>query len=649
MAINISVDDVAEVGATVNREMFGGNFLATRDFINARPEASQFYQAASALGITALRYPGGNITENDLDISNPDGIGLNGIEFVPMTKFFEMCESIEASVVIVVPTERYLSESFDQKGNRHENVNVFEVANYIRHAMKLAEEHGVKIDSFEIGNEWWGKMSATEYGRVASRLASVVQATINKSGSEVQGKKLDPEILIQVGHLANADQETHDIFNQFDRSFEQNAVDGIVTHRYLNGDFDKIMSPGVLRPYYGQFDVWDQLANQSGVMTGLSRNVTEWNIVGDSIYETGLKSASALIRMFEEMCASGVNAASIWAINQNNNQNLTGSTGLPGSVFTGLSANGAAFELMANSITGMKLLTFNSTSSFDPPVSISAWGRDNETVVFCSDRSGDRVEINFNVNDWSADARMVQVEILGVARGMDSTDPNAIPELMILQSFGNGPLNRLKFSLDPWETAKITILDYGTGMNIDLISVDTKVKTFGGTLYGTIFDDNISLSSGDDRCEAGRGNDTVLGGAGNDTLRGGYGQDFIAGSHGSDLLNGGAGNDTLYGGGFDTIYGSRGDDKIFLSKGSAKAFGGSGQDSFTLSNDCWKAIIADFDENQDVLIFNTDASRPSDIDITEAKNGIILSWGDGSVILRGVSAENILPSDWIFL
>lgn len=648
MTIEISVTNVSGTGSLANSEMFGGNFLATRDFINPRPEESQFYKAVETLGVTTLRYPGGSITENDLDLSNPNGAGLNGAELVPMDDFFTMCESLGASAVIVIPTERYLSEHVDANGNRYEAVDAREVSEFIRNALRLAEEHGVEINSFEVGNEWWGRMSATEYGRVASRLAVILQGTINQSDSEVQGNRLDPEILIQVGHLANADQETKDIFSQFDGLLEQAAVDGLVTHRYLHGEFDDILSPGVHRPYYGQFDYWDSLASAHDAMQGLSRNVTEWNIVGDSRYESGLRSSSALIKMFEELCASRVDSASIWAINQNNNQNLTLSSGLPGTSFSGLSLNGAAFELLANSVVDRELLKVDAGYGAEHAVSVSAWGGDDERIIFLSDRSGRGDDIKLDVKAWSSDAQLVQVEILGVADGQDRTDPNATPSVVVSQWISISSLKWVNFHLDAWETAKVTILDRGAGLNVDMIFVDTAVYTSKGVFLGTPFGDSIAMSFGDDKCEAGSGNDTLFGRDGNDRLLGGYGNDLIVGNNGIDLLSGGSGSDTIRANDNDTAYGSSGDDFLFISNGNPKAFGGGGADTFIVCEGALDAIITDYNAEQDHIRFDTEAERVSDLSIQTVSRGIRISGDDWSVILRGASLDDINPSDWLF-
>ena len=48
---------------------FGGNFLAVNDRLG---EAGTFDEAAQVLGLSALRYPGGALTEQNLGILTPD-------------------------------------------------------------------------------------------------------------------------------------------------------------------------------------------------------------------------------------------------------------------------------------------------------------------------------------------------------------------------------------------------------------------------------------------------------------------------------------------------------------------------------------------------------------------------------------------------
>lgn len=66
-------------------------------------------------------------------------------------------------------------------------------------------------------------------------------------------------------------------------------------------------------------------------------------------------------------------------------------------------------------------------------------------------------------------------------------------------------------------------------------------------IYGSAFNDVLSVADGDDNIQAFGGNDTVNGNAGNDELRGGDGNDSLTGGIGRDTVAGGSGADSLFG------------------------------------------------------------------------------------------------------
>jgi trimeric autotransporter adhesin len=92
--------------------------------------------------------------------------------------------------------------------------------------------------------------------------------------------------------------------------------------------------------------------------------------------------------------------------------------------------------------------------------------------------------------------------------------------------------------------------------NSPILSDDyaTIVGTIGNdVINGTAGDDNIQGLGGNDIINGLEGNDVIDGGAGNDVINGLVGNDVIDGGTGDDRINGGEGNDTLIGGtGTDT-------------------------------------------------------------------------------------------------
>jgi Ca2+-binding RTX toxin-like protein len=101
------------------------------------------------------------------------------------------------------------------------------------------------------------------------------------------------------------------------------------------------------------------------------------------------------------------------------------------------------------------------------------------------------------------------------------------------------------------------------------------------------------------------GDDLIIGSSGNDTLDGGRGDDILVGGPGSDQLIGGVGNDFLDGSkGANTLLGGLGDDHLIVHVGDT-AIGGPGVDGFDFSvlpGDHGFAVV-DFNAEEDFYGF----------------------------------------------
>lgn len=83
------------------------------------------------------------------------------------------------------------------------------------------------------------------------------------------------------------------------------------------------------------------------------------------------------------------------------------------------------------------------------------------------------------------------------------------------------------------------------------------------TITGTVGNDDLMGTLGDDVIFGGDGNDRITGLGGNDTICGGNGDDEIYGVDGNDALYGDAGNDKISGGnGNDSLFGGAGNDRL---------------------------------------------------------------------------------------
>lgn len=176
----------------------------------------------------------------------------------------------------------------------------------------------------------------------------------------------------------------------------------------------------------------------------------------------------------------------------------------------------------------------------------------------------------------------------------------ASPSVSLAVNLGDGNDELNVTSLDPAQTAPVTINGKGGNDNINAslltVGVDLEGGTGADTIVGGTAADTINGGAGADSIDGGGGADllsghgdgtaddnaadTIVGGAGNDTLQGEGGADSLLGGDGNDSILGGAGNDTALGGiGNDRIDGQDGDDQLFGEADNDTIQGGTGNDS----------------------------------------------------------------------
>jgi len=144
------------------------------------------------------------------------------------------------------------------------------------------------------------------------------------------------------------------------------------------------------------------------------------------------------------------------------------------------------------------------------------------------------------------------------------------------------------------------------GSKVSVAMKDSFLETGAGNdvvvVEGQIINSKIDAGSGDDQVTLfGNGNATVNGGAGDDAISGGDGNDVLLGGIGNDALIGNAGNDSLNGG--------AGDDLIDGGTGNDALLGGEGADTFVLNSGEGHAVVRDFQQGADRIIF----SDPTDV------------------------------------
>lgn len=138
------------------------------------------------------------------------------------------------------------------------------------------------------------------------------------------------------------------------------------------------------------------------------------------------------------------------------------------------------------------------------------------------------------------------------------------------------------------------------------------------------------------------------GGAGDDKLVGGAGADTLAGAAGNDTLNGLAQNDRLSGdAGRDVLFGRNGADVLDGGTGRDTLWGGNGADIFVFQQGDGIDVVRDFQNGQDRMRVEGVGSFGA-LDFSAGVGGTWVDYGNGMVLVRGMTQAQFDTSDFIF-
>lgn len=633
-----TLDPSSEIHAdSISSSMFGANFVSSYD--SEFSEISSLLSPLDRLGANTFRFPGGTVTEHAFTNAsfltgnweatqyvNQQG---NTTNLTPISNFFELIGTIDASAQIVLPTRVAFAETMGQAlasgtyGTRRViSDNYFEqLSSFIDHCLLLAEENQVNIERFEIGNEYWygGEMTASEYGWLASEIAMFLDsnypnieilAQVTSSANRFSPREdrvmyLEPEgvdgyivhsedeagnsypndwirtVMLGTG---NANTQTHAIADAFlDEPLALAALDGIIEHVYFDGGYEGVNG----ERDFALISVYDRFADRTG-LEDLDYYITEWsprNPRGSDRLDNlgninGIQYSHMIVEAFFELTSNGVDGANFWPMTFGNVNTIRRT--LIDTQRGDLTIGGITFSFLSENLEG-----FRPVIDFTVQNEISVHGFENEDniILFVSDRDGvERVgpeSISLNL-DGIVNANDIFVSFTSLSTAEESAfNPSAIP--YVEQTPGNVTSTNITFELAPWGLAVIDVqIVTDTNDILQGTALSDRIHGRGGN-------DSISGAGGDDTIKGQLGHDSIDGGSGNDWLAGGWGNDSILGGRGDDEIYGGGNSDMVWGGeGSDTIRGDIGNDELWGGEDDDYIFGDAGADTIigNSGNDC---------------------------------------------------------------
>ncbi|WP_390912037.1 hypothetical protein [Pseudosulfitobacter sp. SM2401] len=465
MTMRLSVESV--LGQTVQPTTFGGNFLFNRDELG--DGSGDFNALAAELGVESLRYPGGAITEFMFDLENPDstvGYNIKGEEqeLVGLSDFLDFAQAEGKSVTIVLPTRNFLSDATDLNGNRFARFDDEIIQNFVTDVVR-GEYGDVQIDAFEIGNEYWGSggMTSVEYGRLSSRMAAVIDETLDTLKGETVWLE-DTDVVVQAGtnyNFSKLDDRYVDIedgqdtitqlekdyglelsdnalrgngtvnwtavnnellLDKFDRPEEIEAVDAVVNHLYTR-DHDAREDPEFALNTIEQY--WEPHFD------GIKSYITEYNQKANTANfgedDYGLKNAHELLNIVEELTDHGVDQAHVWPLSQ-----LTENALSRGFAFENLSPTGEMFKMMNEELPGLRAIQFDGAqgreteaSSANGSLNVHAFAEPDKMVLYFASNADENISYDVDLSGLIMGAEDIDVTVLGVEDGDVPGNKNA--------------------------------------------------------------------------------------------------------------------------------------------------------------------------------------------------------------------------------
>lgn len=422
----VSVNCTNYIGNWVNDNMFGCNLVYNS--ISQWRWTNSFIPAFNSLGMKALCYPGGTVTESGYDYTNS-----GADEAISLEQFLDFCDTNVPGItpILVVPTVRFASNW---------PAGQIYASNYVR-AVNIDHDYGYagkKVAYWEIGNEYYAYpnprvFTPTTYGNYANAVAAAMLSA-------------DSSILPAIQFDSNNNNGAAVIANE-----QSPAARAVVAHSYwTNLTTDVLDAKGA------------QLVAGFNHFTGTPvRLATEWNAAGwtadASSYDRGMVLADGIPLMFRELVAANVTVATIWPMMWLNNKQPSALAGIDGTI----RPQGQVFQWLSQYANHK----WQVDTAGDSPVGVVACYQANSphnlSVFVLCENIATNSSIHIEINGFDGDPQVVDAQRLSASAGFGTELSNAPGTIRSLTPYKNG--NQFNITANKYSYYEVIRIDLAPG------------------------------------------------------------------------------------------------------------------------------------------------------------------------------------------
>ncbi|MCE2029383.1 hypothetical protein [Sessilibacter corallicola] len=446
-AVKVIDIDASDTGKQIPSSMFGANFVFTWNNFD------QLENTLPHLRQHLIRYPGGSITENQFDPTNPN-VYLDGSRVSQnrsISRYIELVNQHNWRAVFVLPSIRYKNNINRGRNEIRSFVNALLQGNY------GTIESGRTVH-FEIGNEQYANdITPSEYGDVANALVTAIHQGVDDS---TRGGNYTIEVSVQSGQTVS---QARTIASKL-RS-HRNRINHLTFHWY----------PGVTEIQLGfrRFDgttekfsrrlqnitnTWQQRAGYSKPFFLSEFNIRNRN---NNTFDLGLRNPMGLMSIFAEGVRGNTKLATVWPLMSRDNLRTRLFTSLNGRDVTP-TTNGIFYRWLEGDLKNSRLIeginnqSYSNESNFRQGVYTEAFRKGNDTLIvyaFGTAFNQDQVRLsfsNFTINSVSA-------QRLYTAAGEES-NPNVVAQTANLKPRIWGNDRRATFTINRFSQYEVVRL-----------------------------------------------------------------------------------------------------------------------------------------------------------------------------------------------